>query len=325
MRAISEKDRLSYLGSTWAGAIQGVSPYKSKWLAWAYYTERKEDNVPLTWAMERGIALESVILSKAEEAYGVKIDGRQEFLQNKEYPWLAGHIDGRSGSTLFEVKTTNMFRSSQFDEDEQDIPADYLMQICHFMACDESFTRVIVCVDDSMKIKYIEYSREELQQLIDDYIKNAVEFWDMVQTDTEPQLSMLSEEVKNEFKVARDDDIIDAEEEYQDLASIVDLKEQVKQLETSIKEKETAIKELIGDHGGIRIGEQTFTWKNNKPSIVVDYDAMVSDNIDLAEIYTKTEIDAIAMAKDNPELAEKYTSEVPGSRVFRIIKAKKVK
>jgi len=317
MREISEKDRLSYLGSTWAGAIQGVSQYKSKWYAWAYYTERKEDSVPLTWAMERGIALESVILSKAEEAYGVKIEGRQEFVQNKQYPWLAGHIDGKAGNTLFEVKTTNSFRTKQFDEDEQDIPADYLMQICHFMAADESFTRVVVCVDDSMKIKYIEYTREELQPLIDDYVKNAVEFWNMVQTDTEPPLAMSSDEVKREFKGAKDDDIITITE-YQELAAIVDLKAQKKQLEIMIADYEAKIKQLIGDHSGATIGQHTFMWKNNKSSVVVDYDAMVSENVDLAELYQKSQIDAIAMAKDNPELAEKYTTEVPGSRVFRI-------
>lgn len=321
MREISEKDRLSYLGSTWAGAIQGVSPYKSKWLAWAYYTGRKEYNVPLNWAMERGIALESVILAKTEESFGVKIDGRQEFVQNKQYPWLAGHIDGRSGSTLFEVKTTNSFRSKQFDEDEQDIPADYLMQICHFMACDETFQKVMVCVDDSMKIKYIEYTREELQPLIDDYIKNAVDFWRMVEEDIEPPLSMSSDDVKNEFKEAKYDDIVTIEdEEYQSLAAIVNLKVQKKQIETLIADYEAKIKQLIGDHGGVIIGDTKFTWKNNKSSVNVDYDAMISDNVDLAELYQKTQIDAIAMAKDNPELAASYTTEVPGSRAFRISK-----
>lgn len=319
MREISEKDRLSYLGSTWAGAIQGVSPYKSKWYAWAYYTERKEYNVPLNWAMERGIALESVILAKTEESFGVTIDGRQEFVQNKQYPWLAGHIDGRAGSTLLEVKTTNSFRSKQFDEDEQDIPADYLMQICHFMACDDSFTKVMVCVDDSMKIKYIEYTREELQPLIDDYIKNAVDFWRMVEEDIEPPLSMSSDDVKNEFKEAKCDDIVVIDDdEYIELAAIVDLKSQKKQLETMIADYEAKIKQLIGDHSGATIGQHTFMWKNNKSSVVVDYDAMVAENGDLAELYQKTEVDVIAMAKDNPELAEKYTTEVPGSRVFRI-------
>ncbi|MBA2348779.1 MAG: YqaJ viral recombinase family protein [Solirubrobacterales bacterium] len=167
----------SYLGaSQFAGAI-GISPYGSRAELWRLMTRRKtfDGNV----YTQHGNDSEPLAVA-AYEAHTGEIVTDQQRWYSLEY--LGAHIDGRVGDRTTEFKCP-------FNRMYEDVPVYNMCQLqgqmhlagvphCHFVAWRfDELTRT-----ESLRIWHVDYSEEYwlwMRPMLD-------EFWQMVQTDTEP-------------------------------------------------------------------------------------------------------------------------------------------
>lgn len=121
------------IGGSDAGAIMGSNTWKSPYQLWLEKTGQVEpedisQKDPVYW----GTVLEPLVAKRFSEVTGKKVE-RCGTLQNNEAPWMLANIDRLvlgEGAGL-EIKTTNAFRSAEWDGDQ--LPDSYYWQCQHYM------------------------------------------------------------------------------------------------------------------------------------------------------------------------------------------------
>ena len=110
------------------GAIPGRVPTSCGWRRQQVEPEDISQKDPVYW----GTVLEPLVAKRFSEVTGKKVE-RCGTLQNNEAPWMLANIDRLvlgEGAGL-EIKTTNAFRSAEWDGDQ--LPDSYYWQCQHYM------------------------------------------------------------------------------------------------------------------------------------------------------------------------------------------------
>lgn len=121
------------IGGSDAGIIMGANHWKSPYQLWLEKTGQVEpEDISQKDSVYWGTVLEPLVAKRFSEITGKKVE-RCGTLQNNDSPWMLANIDRLvlgEGAGL-EVKTTNAFRSGEWDGDQ--LPDSYYWQCQHYM------------------------------------------------------------------------------------------------------------------------------------------------------------------------------------------------
>jgi len=178
-----EEWRSKGLGSSDAPIIMGVSPWMTPFGLWELKTKRrkpKENN----WAMDRGNQLEP----KARAHYQLlsDLDMPARLAEHKLYNFLRASLDGFNsigGGRILEIKCPG--REDHAKALAGKIPEKYIWQLVHQLAVADAEVVDYFSFDGERGI-IVPFHRD--QKLEKTLIQKEQAFWELIQTDTPPEL-----------------------------------------------------------------------------------------------------------------------------------------
>lgn len=303
-------DRSTYIGSSDAAAILGVSPWKSPFTLYQekigeYFEEISPEKQK---SFNRGKKFEPLILEMLLEelisrGHDVEEITRNERLRDPEFPFLASEsdmvlrIDGKVISA--EAKSVNGFTSKLWGEPEtDDFPIYYQCQTMHDLMVKGRNKCVVAALigTDDLRIHWIERDEEIIQAIR----TKEVDFWDRIQR-REPPEPTSPADIKRLYQFDAGN-VLEADAELLTLcAELSNLKSDVKGMEATMETLSTRIKARMGEAALLlHNGQKLASWKSNKAGTKIDYQS--------AYLSLKPELGHIAA----------FTATKPGARPFLI-------
>lgn len=258
-----QKIRSSTIGGSDASAILGMNPWKS---AYALFLEKTNKIVPEDIsgkeAVRLGTDLEEYVAKRFTEATGKKVRRENYTVFRDDMPYAHANYDRlivgeRAG---LECKTTNALQLSKFKNGE--FPATYYCQCVHYLmvsGLDRWYLAVLVLGID-FKVFCIERDEAEIESL-----RVAEEdFWNLVQTDTPPDLDgseSTMDALERQYPDSVSGQLVDLTGCAADLAILDVCRERIKELE---EKENTAKAHIMAAMGGAERGEYggySISWK----------------------------------------------------------------
>jgi putative phage-type endonuclease len=172
------------LGASEVATAIGVNPWQAPIDLW----QRKLSLAPATEeneAMRWGSILEPVILAEYERITGQAVTDRQLFDRHPEIPYLTATLDGvRADGRLVEVKTASAFSRAFGEEEDDELPDHYRVQVQAQFAVTGATEADLVVLIGGQRLRI--YPIERNEDVIREMIRIASEFWECVQTRTPP-------------------------------------------------------------------------------------------------------------------------------------------
>lgn len=196
-KAVVDTNNLSYeqwleyrktgIGGSDASVVCGINKYRSPVELWL----EKTGQLPYQEAGEAaywGTQLEPVVRSEFTKRTGIEVKLVKQLLQSEEHPFMQANLDGICehpdyGTCIFEAKTASAYKSNEW---ENSIPAEYMLQIQHYMSVTGykgTFIAVLIG-GNTFKWKYIERDDEIIEMLI----HLEADFWEHIVNNTPPPL-----------------------------------------------------------------------------------------------------------------------------------------
>lgn len=196
-KAVIDTNNLSYeqwleyrktgIGGSDASVVCGINKYRSPVELWL----EKTGQLPYQEAGEAaywGTQLEPVVRSEFAKRTGIEVKLVKQLLQSEEHPFMQANLDGICehpdyGTCIFEAKTASAYKSNEW---ENSIPAEYMLQIQHYMSVTGykgTFIAVLIG-GNTFKWKYIERDDEIIEMLI----HLEADFWEHIVNKTPPPL-----------------------------------------------------------------------------------------------------------------------------------------
>jgi len=303
-------DRSTYIGSSDAAVILGVSPWKSPF---ALYQEKigeySEEITPAKQKIfNRGKKFEPLILEMlvdelSERGHDVAVMAKNERLRDPEYPFIASEsdmvlrIDGEIISA--EAKSVNGFAAKLWGEPEtDDFPIYYQCQTMHDLMVKRRNKCVVAALigTDDMRIHWIERDEEIIQAIR----AKEIEFWERIQNRQAPD-PVTADDIN---RLYRHDcgQVLEVDSELLDLvAQASNTKNNLKTVEAHLEVLITQIKARMGEAALLTYnGNKLATWKSNKASTKIDWQSAY-----------------LSMKPDSGHIAA-FTTTKHGSRPFLI-------
>lgn len=306
------KQRQSGIGGSDIAAICGLNPFKTPLQVWQSKINPvvdEEISEPAYW----GTTLENVVAQEYAKRTGRKVQRINQVLHHPHLPYCLANIDravvnpeiaGRvfwkddrlTTNRILECKTANGFAAKKWGESGSDyVPDEYLVQCMWYMG----ITGADIC-DLAVLIGGQDFRIYTIQKdvlLLDDLYASASDFWQLVETRTEPDPLTYAECTK---KWANSDSLLTA----QATESLVDDLEKIQSIKAQVKELETQEDEL----------------KANVLMAMQDAESLLYQGVKVAtcKSQNRTSFDTKAFEKDYPDLYAQY-KKTSSSRVLRII------
>lgn len=290
-------DRRRFLGGSDAGAILGLSPWKTRYELWL---EKTGDPIPSDPKREkffaRGKTLEPYVLKMLCDEKGIKASAVNARYIDPEHDFLACEVDAMTDDDIdIEIKTVHPFRAKEWgEEDTDEIPPVYTAQALHGLMITGKSARVVAALIGADDLRVFRVERDE--ETIAAMRQAELDFWHLVQTRTVPgdlklsDLNHLYGVDTGQVIACEDQAVIDA------LAMVRDCKEQAKELEARTDFHMSIVKAFMKDASVLTIGnKKACSWKTQ----------------------VAQRIDVTALREQRPEIAAQFTRSSP-SRVFRI-------
>jgi len=263
MIEVGELDRTSYIGSSDAAAILGVSKWRTALDVYMDKVNGKQPDDPSKQKIfARGKRMEPYIIDLFAEETGLNIVRRGFRYQDAEYPFLCAEIDAEADSgENVEIKTVHPFAAKEWGlMDTDEIPVYYAAQAMHGLMITGKqvcIFGVMVGMDD-----FRTYRVERDDEVIKLLRQKEIEFWHQMEQRIPPEAQTLSDA----DRLFKKDTGIEIEADNESLEAIMqlkDLKEKAKQLDIQIKKAETVVKLKMKDASVITMsGTPLITWKN---------------------------------------------------------------
>lgn len=274
-KAVIDTNNLSYekwleyrktgIGGSDASVVCGINKYRSPVELWL----EKTGQLPYQEAGEAaywGTQLEPVVRSEFTKRTGIEVKLVKQLLQSEEHPFMQANLDGICehpdyGTCIFEAKTASAYKSNEW---ENSIPAEYMLQIQHYMSVTGykgTFIAVLIG-GNTFKWKYIERDDEIIEMLI----HLEADFWEHIVNNTPPPLD--GSEASEKFLSDRYPESIPQSRIILPPEADVLIKEYDK--ETAILNKaaerrqraENLLKEMLGDNENGISENRIISWKS---------------------------------------------------------------
>lgn len=312
LRLVSTKDmqradwleiRKQGIGSSDASAAVGLNPYKSRLELWLEKTGRKPaDDLAANDAVYWGTVLEPIVALEYSSKTQHKIRRVNAVLQHPSEPFMLANLDREivnhlQGPGILECKTAGHFAAKHW---EDGVPEWYQLQVLHQLAVTGRKWADVAVLIGGQAFRVYRIERDE--EMIDNLIRLEREFWQLVESDTQPPADGSESSARALACLYPQDNgaTLDCSND-PDMNSLFGQLVDARTLQKDAAAMEEAAQQQIKD----RMGEATValfsggkvTWKRSKDSEVVDYKRLLSDY---------------------PELTLQYGMTRPGSRRFTI-------
>lgn len=252
--------RKKTLGGSDAAAVVGLNPYSSPFALWAEKTG-KVPGFGGNLATEVGTYLEDFVAKKFEQETGKKVRRENAFIYNDEYPWAHANVDRVicGESALLEIKTTDSLNMRKFKNGEY--PSNYYCQAVHYLSLTEKERCYLAVLIGNKDFKWFTIERDE------DEIKALMDaeryFWELVKHDTPPAVdgTQATSETLNTIYADSDDSNCDLTAFSASLRQYMELKKQIKELETLADEAANRVKEFMAEAGNGECNGFKVSWK----------------------------------------------------------------
>jgi len=273
------EERLSLITGSDASIICGQNPYCTPYKLWEYKTRRAEsEDISNKPSVIAGNRLESAVIDWLADELGLDVIKSSGLLvKHKDFPWMAGNIDGmcRDGKAIVEVKTTG--DSKDWGESGTDsIPNRHKLQIAHYLAISGAETCYVAVLIRGVDFRHYVIKRDlELEEWL---IKKEYDFYLHVRNDLPVPITDLNDLYKwSSQQTARDsiksnweiDAII---ERYRYVESTIDIAtDDLKALKLKICEYMGIAEKMYNVDGRL-----VATWSNRKGPTGIDRDKLES-------------------------------------------------
>lgn len=192
------------LGASEAATVVGLSPWQTARDLFEIKTGRKKPkDISDNEEVQQGVRLEPVLrdLFKATHPQFKVTHHPYDMLYQAERPWAFATLDGELKETatnkkgILEIKTSTPLSAKGWSEWKDKIPNNYYMQILHQLASTGfDFVIVYACLfgnDGGFTVREYRFEREDFQSDIDWLVAEEEKFWDSVQNDKIPSLTLI--------------------------------------------------------------------------------------------------------------------------------------
>jgi putative phage-type endonuclease len=292
--------RSHYIGGSDAAAVVGLNAYASPYSLWAEKTGRVPGFAG-NLATEVGTYLEEFVAQKFAQVTGKKVRKCNQSFLNSQYPFAIANIDREivGEDAGLEIKTTDTLNLKKFSGGEY--PANYYAQMVHYMAITGKKRWYLAVLIGNKEFKWFVIDRDEAE--IAALMTAEAEFWELVKTDTPPAVdgtAATSETLKTIYAES-DDSVCDLTAFSANIRQYIELKKQIKELETIADEAANKIKEFMGESGGGECEGFKVSWKSQ----------------------TRSTFDRKRFESENPDIDLSGYFKQSASRVFKVAEIKK--
>src|SRR5690606_14440419 len=197
-----------------------------------------------------GSLLEDLVAKEFEKRTGKKVRRNNFILQHPKYDFIIANIDREvvGENALLECKTASAYYAKEWENDE--VPAPYLVQVQHYMGVTGYEKAYIAVLIGGQKFVWKEIERDD--ELINMIFEAEIDFWNNhVLANVPPALdgsSAAEECLKERYKETDPNKIVNLAFDYKEkLTRYLELKENIKQLETMKKQIENELKNELKD------------------------------------------------------------------------------
>ena len=273
------KLRSQYIGGSDAAAVVGMNSFSSPYSLWAEKTG-KIPGFAGNLATEVGTYLEEFVAQKFAQETGKKVRKCNQSFLNSLYPFAIANIDREiiGEDAGLEIKTTDSLNLKKFKDG--DYPANYYAQCVHYLAVTGKQRWYLAVLIGNKEFKWFTIERDEDE--IAALMAAEADFWKLVATDTPPAVdgTQATTEALKTIYADSDDSICDLTAYGENLRQYIELKKQIKELETIAEEAANKIKVFMGDSGGGECEGFKVSWKAQSRS-VFDSKRFESENPDV--------------------------------------------
>lgn len=215
------------IGGSDVAAIMGVSEWDTPYSVWLVKTKRKQPK-DKNWAMERGTEGEAKIRALYELRTG--LDVPPACVEHSEHSYLRVSLDGYSAAESLVVEMKYLGKEKHELAQRGLVPECYIPQLQYQMA-----------VTGAGRAHYVSYSEGELEVVvvprddayIDAMLPKVQAFWELVLTDTAPELT------ERDYLDANDLTTVEAFENWKrEKLMMLQLEEILEQVKSAHKERE---------------------------------------------------------------------------------------
>lgn len=301
------KRRKVGIGGSEVSALLGINPWMT---AYDVYLDKVSDRSDdrETESMRIGTALEQFVADRFTEETGRKTSRFNRLLQVGH---CIGNVDrlvvpdgAKLGSWQDEVRTDELLECKTSSNEWTDgVPAHYQAQVMHYMGLDPAFKRATVACLFLGFNKHFQTFRIERDDGLISAMQSAVEaFWrDHVERRIPPP-PQNEDDAKKLWISHEPGKLVEADQQLAEVAlKLADLSAEIKAKEEQAKEYRGQLMAALGDGETLAFdGQKLCTWKNNKPTNKVNWQAL-AESLNPADA-----------------LIQQYTETKPGARVFRL-------
>ena len=231
-------------------------------------------------ATEVGTYLEEFVAQKFAQETGKKVRKCNQSFLNSLYPFAIANIDREiiGEDAGLEIKTTDSLNLKKFKDG--DYPANYYAQCVHYLAVTGKQRWYLAVLIGNKEFKWFTIERDEDE--IAALMAAEADFWKLVATDTPPAVdgTQATTEALKTIYADSDDSICDLTAYGENLRQYIELKKQIKELESMAEEAANKIKVFMGDSGGGECEGFKVSW-NTQTRSVFDRKRFESENPDV--------------------------------------------
>jgi len=239
-------DRTKYITGSDAGALMGVSPYKT---AYDVYLDKigegvaVEDNNAMLWGRNLERAVSEHFIKQHPEFE--KFDGAEYYDENLKLAGTSDFIlyeDKTAPPVVLEIKTADARNAKMWSEDA---PLHYQFQVMHYLyltGAPYGYIAVLIGGND-----YREYRIERNEEVIKTMLDVYKAFWKAVETRTPPATESLAAIERMYTRTTAGKEIKLADSGSELCKQLLELKSEIKQKEAVVESIETVIKNEMKD------------------------------------------------------------------------------
>jgi len=292
------------LGGSDAGAVLGLSPYRTPVDVWAEKTGRAApDDLSDVEAVHWGNVLEDVVAREFARRTGAKIRRVTRTLQHPDLPHLLAHIDRQivgdpRGPGVLEVKTAGQYTADRWGPSGTDeVPEEYLAQTAHYLAVTGyAFAHLAVLIGGR---DFRVYNLPRDEELIDLVVRREDQFWrEHVLADV-PPAPVNDADLATLYATDNGQALLATPEIEAAVADLRALREHISKLTRMKADSERQVKAYMGEAAVLvdAEGKPLVTWKKAKDS---------------------EQLDAKRLRAERPDIAQQYMTTRTGSRRFLV-------
>lgn len=292
--------RRSGIGGSDASTVCGINPWESPVSLWLDKTGIRPSTFEGNRFTDWGHRLEDAVATYYADTTGHRIERPAFMYRHPEHPFMLANPDrfivtDPDDPGVLEVKTADRRHLDEWgDEDGDDVPAHYLLQLHHYLAVTGCRWGAFVALigGNEPRVRRIEQDPELAAMLID----REAEFWQLVEEQTMPPTDG-SEATADALARLWPSTIPDPVELDPDHATAVaelrNVKAEIKALEATRDELEAFVKAALGEHDtGTVDGRAAVTWKTQaRRSLQIagpGIDPLAHTHPTIARYFTKT-------------------------------------